>query len=81
MKLRKAGPNHYNFYCPGCECYHGFNNTWDFNGDMEKPTVSPSLLSSPVRCHLFIREGNIEYLTDCEHKLAGQIVPLRDEND
>lgn len=28
------------------------------------------------RCHSFIRDGNIEYLSDCTHKLAGQTVKL-----
>ncbi len=29
-------------------------------------------------CHLFIREGMIEYLSDCTHSLAGQTVELPD---
>jgi hypothetical protein len=40
------------FLCPGCKCCHGIwtterngqNAIWSFNGDMEKPTVSPSIL-------------------------------------
>lgn len=28
------------------------------------------------RCHSFIRDGNIEFLNDCTHKLAGKTVPL-----
>ncbi len=27
-------------------------------------------------CHSFIRDGNIEFLSDCTHELAGQTVPL-----
>jgi len=28
------------------------------------------------QCHSFVRGGNIEFLFDCTHKLAGQTVPL-----
>ena len=28
------------------------------------------------RCHLFVRDGMIQFLGDCEHKLAGQTVPV-----
>jgi|SRR6185312_12278126 len=30
------------------------------------------------RCHSFVRDGQIEFLTDSYHKLAGQTVPLPD---
>lgn len=29
-------------------------------------------------CHSFVRDGQIEYLSDCTHALAGQIVPMLD---
>lgn len=29
-----------------------------------------------VRCHLFVRNGMIEFLSDCTHKLAGKTVKL-----
>jgi len=29
-------------------------------------------------CHSFIRNGEIQFLTDCTHKLAGKTVPLED---
>lgn len=28
------------------------------------------------RCHSFIKQGNIEFLSDCTHALAGQTVAL-----
>ena len=31
-------------FCPGCQCAHGVNDRWSFNGDMDKPTFSPSIL-------------------------------------
>lgn len=29
-----------------------------------------------VRCHSFVRDGRIEFLSDCTHALAGQTVDL-----
>jgi hypothetical protein len=53
---------------------------WKWNGDVLKPTLSPSLLTwtDDVRCHSFIREGRIQFLQDCSHELAGQTVDLLD---
>jgi hypothetical protein len=58
---------------------------WTFNGDLERPTFEPSLLCDqhdPAhRCHLFLRQGRIEYLSDCHHALAGQTVECPEWND
>lgn len=59
--------------------------TWTFNGNMESPTFHPSLLYNraggnptvPI-CHIFIKDGMIQFLSDCSHKLAGQTVPMVD---
>lgn len=77
---------HYEFDCPGCKCSHYVNTkpergaAWEFNGDLNKPTVSPSILVGSLghvrRCHSFIKDGNIQFLSDCEHELAGQTVEL-----
>ena len=32
-------------------------------------------------CHSFVRDGQIQYLGDCTHELAGQTVPLVRWND
>lgn len=70
------------FECPGCGCLHFFNDRWTFDGNTEKPTVSPSILvtydgaDKKTRCHLFIRNGMIEFLSDCTHELAGKTVPM-----
>jgi len=76
------------FNCPGCgydhhvhsENFQGPTPKWSFNGDIEKPTVSPSLLvfaSKPERrCHSFIKDGQIQFLSDCFHKLAGKTVDI-----
>ena len=31
-------------FCPGCECAHGMNKGWSFNGDYDRPTFKPSIL-------------------------------------
>lgn len=82
VSQRATGPAYY-FYCPGCKNYHVFDSRWQFNGDLDKPTFSPSLLCNPDhverRCHSFVRGGKIEYLSDCHHELAGQIVEMLEE--
>jgi len=76
-KLRKNLDGSYYFHCPACEFPHGFNQTWSFNGDLIRPTVQPSLLSKGVcRCHLFITDGKLQYLHDCDHDLAGKIIDM-----
>ena len=30
----------------------------------------------PLVCHSFVRNGQIEFLSDCTHELAGKTVPL-----
>lgn len=74
-------------YCPGCKHYHKFRSGWSFNGNTENPTFNPSLViklmhEREVICHSFVRDGNIEFLSDCKHKLAGHIVklPILDNN-
>lgn len=89
MKLQRVTNTDGSFYgwmfrCPGCDDYHCFDARWNFDGDEEQPTFSPSLLVNgrePLnpaypRCHSFVRKGKIEYLNDCTHRLAGHTVSL-----
>lgn len=66
------------FWCPGCEESHAYSTPrWARTGTDEAPTFSPSLLCTGTkRCHLFLRAGVLDFLSDCEHPLAGQKVPL-----
>lgn len=76
------------FWCPGCQCAHGVNDSWAIITG-ERPTISPSVLvngSVPAeqrraagmpRCHLFVREGRLEFLSDCDHELAGTTVDMQ----
>jgi hypothetical protein len=77
FSVKGGKPGDHIFWCQGCEYAHGIDSGWSFNGDLAKPTVSPSLLSQgEKRCHLFIREGRLEFLSDCDHALAGQTVDM-----
>lgn len=79
------------FHCPGCKTEHPFiinsksRPNWNWNGDFEKPTFSPSLLCNPSmpehRCHLFLTDGKIHYLDDCHHELKNQVVDLPELNE
>jgi Family of unknown function (DUF6527) len=86
------------FWCPGCNKAHGIQHgsgpgpRWNWNGDVNKPTFSPSVLvrtgravdpgfiseqgDPPEICHSFVADGRIEFLGDCTHALAGQTVDL-----
>jgi hypothetical protein len=84
MKLRHTEDGKYIFYCPGCKCGHGFNHVWSFDGDMENPTVSPSLLTKDNAgscCHLFIKKGMLHFLRDCTHEFAGKVMAMVDAEE
>lgn len=99
---KPAGYQGLSFYCNGCKQTHTVNfhpsNQWQFNDDIEKPTLTPSVLvkyrhpkgysndnPAPLGydgeyvtdiCHSFVTDGNIQYLSDCTHELAGQTIEL-----
>lgn len=79
------------FKCPGCGWTHMLNidpdsrPCWEFNGNVEKPTLTPSINASreyrdpnrpDQRCHSFVTDGRIQFLGDCTHALKGQTVDL-----
>lgn len=46
---------------------------------MDAPTFSPSVSVSDAsgqRCHLFVRNGRIEFVAGCKHRLDAQTVDL-----
>ena len=79
------------FHCPACKCSHALNTRkhlqpyWDIIVVGGKVSVSPSLLvrsgNGNTICHLYIRDGVIDYLSDCTHKMAGKSVPLQLEEE
>jgi phage FluMu protein Com len=73
------------------------NHAWKWNDDIDKPTFSPSVLvifpakpeakeefkewRTERRCHSFVTDGCIQFLSDCTHELAGQTVSLPEWED
>lgn len=65
---------------------------WGWNGNGDSPTFTPSVLvthdakpdaseefkewRTERRCHSFITDGRIQFLSDCTHALAGHTVDL-----
>lgn len=91
MARIEVGPGRVQFRCPGCGWLHVLNidpekarPRWTFNGDVERPTITPSINATverladpaPKRCHSFVTDGRIRFLDDCTHELAGQTVDL-----
>lgn len=81
------GTNAVIYECPGCKHTHSVPaERWNFNGDVIRPTLSPSVRHYYTRptgeeittCHYFVRDGRIEFCNDSRHSLAGQTVDLPD---
>lgn len=94
---REGGSRGVLFFCPGCQSAHTIKTSpggWGWNGDVERPTFTPSVLVTHEAkpdaseefkewrtkriCHSFVTDGQIQFLTDSTHALAGQTVPLAD---
>lgn len=87
VKVHNYGSGDWGFHCPGCGHGHSFRVTgdssrpqWAFNGDVEKPTFTPSLLyeDPATRCHSNVTDGKITFHGDCHHAMKGQTVELPD---
>jgi len=58
---------------------------WTWNGSVEKPTLRPSIrtkhggkpLGQEIVSHLWLNDGECQYLGDSTDGLAGQTLPLR----
>jgi len=66
------------FYCPGCECHHRVDATrWKITGAGDRITIYPSIrndFGDGRICHMYVISGQLKYLNDCWHKLAGQTI-------
>lgn len=74
-------------WCPGCDDLHSVTLAdWKVDTtDLDRPTVSPSILVSPVfgppeharpKCHSYLVAGVWEFLHDSEHEFAGRRVGM-----
>lgn len=106
-KLRRwagEGSAGYTYWCEGCKGPHSVRtegpSSWGFNGDLEKPVFTPSVLVTgfqnltdaecevilsggkverrPLTCHTFVgcnraKPGEVIFLGDCTHALAGTV--------
>jgi hypothetical protein len=92
-KILRRTETGYVHWCAACESghfvqVHGGVTRWGFNGDVERPTFTPSVKitysgpdagvddAPPACCHYFITDGRIAYCPDSTHDLAGQTVDL-----
>lgn len=78
----------YSFYCKGCREPHVYWTSgklvWSFNGNLERPTFTPSLLNTWTNheegirlvCHLFLTDGIVSYCGDCTHEMSGMSYQL-----
>lgn len=109
--IDSSGQKRLRFFCPGCKKEHivrvqgEARPNWTFNGNLERPTLSPSIMLTTGHyvpghraesacwcttkdpdgedwgfgcgiCHSFVRDGQIQFLGDSTHTLAGKIVDL-----
>ncbi|AOI98108.1 ammonia monooxygenase [Burkholderia sp. LA-2-3-30-S1-D2] len=92
-KMKRDSSGSLLFECPCGELHvvypHGCDSPnparWSWNGSVDAPTLSPSILVSwpgpddrQNVCHSFITDGRIQFCGDCTHELAGQTVELPD---
>lgn len=63
---------------------HPLPDGWTFNGNVEKPTFSPSFKhdwkekDTPKVCHYIVTDGRVAYCGDCTHSMSGQTIDMPD---
>lgn len=63
---------------------HERSPVWSWNGDTERPTLKPSILTwtedagKKLVCHTWVNDGMVQYLPDSTHEFAGTTRPLLD---
>ena len=63
---------HYAIGWKGPDCWCNFSERY--------PDQEPVSFKC-IRCHTFIRDGMVQFLSDCTHQYAGQTLPLPDLPD
>lgn len=77
-----GGVKHVWYYCHGCQELHNVPaERWNWNGDVENPTLSPSVRHyypasdgrpEKTTCHYHVQGGKINYCGDCDHAFNGK---------
>lgn len=102
MKVYPKENNAYLEYkCPACG-WHGIpvkvnvkeDNSWQWNGNLDKPTITPSVNHyypesayeqhpglKRYRCHYIITDGIMNFCADCTHDKSGQSIIMVDYTD
>ena len=80
VRLRMPGPIPYRCLPVQLGGSRRDTGNWSWNGDVDKPTLKPSILTDNgrVRCHTFVNDGVVQFLVDCTHDLKKTKVPLLD---
>lgn len=94
MAKFKVGEKRIRFYCPGCFSWHivpyqGEDICWEYNGDINKPTLKPSIKIEYTYgetheydcCHSVITDGQIKFEPDSTHHLSGRTIELPEYKD
>ena len=68
--LRKTDGG-YSHWCLGCEEMHVIPNSWSFNGDVNKPTFSPSVKITGIQT--VVKDG--EWTGEWKRDAAGNTIP------
>lgn len=69
----------YRHWCPGCSRSHILPDRWEFNGDMDNPSFTPSFRHSWGNgkvCHYHLTNGELRFYTDSTHSMGGVVAKL-----
>lgn len=58
----------YAHFCPGCEAMHRLPDSWQFNGDVNNPTFTPSFKHSGMKTVIVDGEWTGEWERDAQGK-------------
>lgn len=96
VKHESEGVEAYSHWCTACQECHTFYiqdqgpEKWSFNGNVDRPTFSPSMKlyrigkkkdEERTLCHYILTDGVMNYCNDSPHAFAGKSVPLEDIPD
>lgn len=78
----ELGKKKYLFHCPACQTAHYFDEGFEFNNDLDNPTLNPGLWleqdgsNGKAVCKSKIKDGRIIFALDCTHQMSGMNVEL-----